>query len=137
MSIPNHYRQRLTVLSNLVAEVTQIVGYEHVTTLEYSKEEMLRHLRAFLFEKNVVSNWERHLPQAQRIINASKVSSTGVTPSQLLMPALNLDRGIFLPFQVETDEQIKLSEWAADRLKAQKSLVDAAEKAQRKKDAEH
>ncbi len=120
-----------------MAEVTQIVGYEHVTTLEYSKEEMLRHLRAFLFEKNVVSNWERHLPQAQRIINASKVSSTGVTPSQLLMPALNLDRGIFLPLQVETDEQIKLSEWAADMLKAQKSLVDAAEKAQRKKDAEH
>ena len=39
--------------------------------------------------------------------------------------------------KLKTDEQIRLSEWAADMLRAQKSLVDAAEKAQRKKDAEH
>ena len=134
-------------LNRVLEEVTKLVGYEHVTTLAYSKEEnalverankeVLRHLRAFLYEQNVITHWWRHLPLAQRIINASKVSSTGVTPAQLLIPAVNLDRGIFLPFTVENDEQIRLSNWAADMLRTQKSLVDAAEKAQRKKDSEH
>ena len=98
----------------------------------------MRHLRAIIFDKNIISNWQDFLPIVQRIINATKNESTGVAPDQLLFGnAIKLDRGIFLQQSENTASSISLSKWAADMLKAQHDITGIAQGAQLLRDQQH
>ena len=80
--------------NEVIAELLKLVGTEHQLTLAYSSEEngiverankeVMRHLRAILLDKNVVTDWAMCLPLVQRIMNASVHSSIGVSPAQIL-----------------------------------------------------
>jgi hypothetical protein len=139
-------------VNEVIKELTMLVGTEYITTLAYSKEEnaiverankeALRHLRAIIFDENVIEKWSQDtIPFVQRIINSSVDSSIGVSPAQILYGnAINLDRGIFLPLQnLEThdNKNLKLSAWVDKMLQTQNAVIKAAEKSQQNKDEQH
>lgn len=135
-------------VNNIISELIKLIGIEHVTTIAYSHEEnaiverankeVLRHLRAMIFDKNVVHRWSTCKPFIQRIINSSVETSIGAAPAALLFGnAINLDRGILLPFSDESADEAPLSEWAAQMLEAQQAVLQAAQKSQQLKDTRH
>ena len=135
-------------VNNIIAEYTKLIGTEHITTTAYSHEEnaiverankeVLRHLRAMIFDENIVHRWSTCMSFIQRIINSSKESSIGTTPASLLFGnAINLDRGILLPFDHNNTDEIPLSEWSAKLLSAQQAVLQAAQKIQQAKDTRH
>ncbi len=135
-------------VNDLIEEFLRLVGTEHLLTLSYSKEEnaiverankeVMRHLRAIIFQKNILDDWRPSLPLVQRIMNASVHDSIGVSPAQLLFGnAITLDRGILLPFNSNSSEQISLSEWASKMLLKQEELLKIAKANQLEKDTYH
>ena len=71
---------------------------EENSIVERANKEVLRHLRAIIFDKRFVAKWGKHdLPMVQRIFNTDVKQSTGVSPAQLLFgDALHLDHQIFV-----------------------------------------
>ena len=65
---------------NIIKELNDIVGIEHIFTLAYSKQknasierslkEVQRHLRAILYHKNVHDDWSTYVPLVQRNLNS-------------------------------------------------------------------
>ena len=128
------------------------MGTEHKISMAYSKEEnaiversnkeVLRHLNAILFDKNIVDNWCDYLPLVQRIMNATTHSSIGVSPASLLFGnSTQLDRGIFLfnnnSVNSDNNSQSKLSDWVEKMLKNQSILIKVAQQYQSEKDNQH
>jgi hypothetical protein len=71
-------------------------------TIAYSKEEnanqeVIRHLRALLFDKRVYFKWSfEELPLVQRIMNTTEKTATGVTPAEIILNiSLRLTKSIF------------------------------------------
>ena len=137
-------------VNDIIEEFIPLVGSNHVLTLAYSKEEsgiverankeVMRHVRALVFEKGMQDEWETTLPLVQRIMNASVHSSIGVSPAQLLFGnSIDLDRGIFVP-QEERDEQNSgkpLSPWMSSMLEKQQILLAKAQQNQLEHDTHH
>jgi hypothetical protein len=82
---------------------------EHKLTIAYSKEEnaiveranqeVIRHLRALLFDKRVYNKWSfEELSLVQRIMNTVEKTATGVTPAELI---LNNSTCIFKTFLLD------------------------------------
>jgi len=81
---------------DLVQELLRLCGIEQSFATAYSNEEngiveranqeVLRHLRALLFDSRVHNKWPfEQLPLVQRIMNAVEKTSTGVTPAELVL----------------------------------------------------
>ena len=135
-------------INNMMAEYRVMAEIEQVQTMAYSKEEnaiverankeVMRHLRAMLFEKRLREHWYKYLPFVMRIIHTTVHSTTGVSPAALLYGnALHKDRTIYDNFTPAQIAKLSLSEWASKMLTAQKILIDMANKYQRQKDKEH
>jgi transposase InsO family protein len=137
-------------VNDIITEFTKLVGTEHVKTLAYSKEEnaiverankeALRHLRAMVFDENIVHIWSTCLPFIQRIINSTIESSIGATPASILFGnSISLDRGIFLPLGERRtgNVAIAVSDWTSKMLTAQSAVIAAAEINQIQKDESH
>ena len=144
-------------VNELIKEFTKLIGTEYITTLAYSKEEnaiverankeTLRHLKAIIFDKNVIEKWSKDtIPFVQRIINASIDKSIGVAPAQILYGnSINLDHGIFLPLHQISDNDThnnninntKLSKWTDKMLQTQQAIIKAAQITQHAKDDKH
>jgi transposase InsO family protein len=97
-------------VNEIIDEFVKIIGTEHVRTVQYSKEEnavvercnreILRHVRGLVYQIGNGNTWSRYLPLVQRILISEVHDSIGVSPAQLLYGnAIDLDRGIFLPFE--------------------------------------
>jgi transposase InsO family protein len=135
--------------NKIIDELIKIVGTKHITTTAYSKEEnaiversnkeVVRHLRAILFDKNVITRWRRYVPFAQRICNAEVVSSTGVAPASIIFGgAINLDRDILSPNTMpEEHEHGDLSNYVADLILTQRAVIEIAKANQTAKDDAH
>ena len=53
--------------------------------MERANQEVLRHLRALLFDSRIHDKWSfEQLPLVQRIMNTVEKTSTGVTPADLI-----------------------------------------------------
>ncbi len=66
--------------------------------VERANKEVLRHLKAFVYDTRIRDEWIDFLPLIQRIMNSTVHGSIGVAPAQLLFGnALHLDKGVFLP----------------------------------------
>ena len=136
-------------VNELIKELLQVLGVQHLTILAYSKEEnaiverankeVLRHLRNIVFKHNEIAKWSKHyLPLVQRIINTSRVDSHRAVPAELLFGnAITLDRGVLLPFTAITDNRQSLSKWAADMVTQQQKLMQSAAAIKRQKDQLH
>jgi transposase InsO family protein len=92
--------------NEIVATLTHELGIESTYTAPYSHEEngifersnkeVMRHLRAIIFDSKIINSWSKGLPIVQRIMNTQVHSSLGVSPAQLLFGnALRVDRDMF------------------------------------------
>jgi hypothetical protein len=139
-------------VNDLIKEFMKLIDTEHVRTLSYSKEEnaivervqkeVLRHLRAIIFDENIVHRWSTCLPFIQRIINSTVESSIGTTPASLLFGnSIDLDRGVLFPFSAKEIQEgatsSSLSTWSANMLSAQQAVIAAAQASQLQKDESH
>ena len=138
-------------INETVIDLIKIIGSRHSTSTAYSHEEnalverankeVMRHLRAFLFEENVIKEWKTYLPLVMRIINSSVHTSTGVSPAQLLFGnSVDLDRGFFSPkalIEEETSGKKTLSAWAIEMFNKQHRLIEIAKKNQSELDNQH
>ena len=132
-------------VNGVIAEFIELIGSEAQLAMAYSKQdnsiverankEVMRHLRAILFDKRMTTLWSMdYLPLVQRIINAQPHESIGITPSELLFgKAINLNRGMLSPFIPEEERQEqseRLSDYYINMLEAQKLLISAAQEQQ-------
>jgi hypothetical protein len=137
-------------VNDIINELLKLINTEHSKTMAYSKEEnaiverankeVIRHLRAIIFDKNISHIWSLSLPFIQRIINSSYESSIGTTPASLLFGnSINLDRGIIFPFPSidQNNKFIAISNWSASLINAQNQSILAAQKHQLNKDIKH
>jgi hypothetical protein len=138
-------------VNELVEEVLKLLGPHSGTILAYSKEEnaivercnkeIMRHLRALVFEANKRSAWPSYLPLAQRIVNSEVSSVTGVSPNALLFGGkLELEGTMLLdaqPSEPITNKAQPLSEWSSNMLHIQDKLVAIAQKRQQTADDAH
>jgi hypothetical protein len=129
----------LTNLSNIVGYIQKfnIASYSHEENgmVERANKEVMRHLRAIIFEKNTMIDWSDNLPLIQRIINVSENENIGVSASQLVYGnKIDLNKGIFLPSSLSVNKNSNSSvpyhTWLADRLRAQESIISKAQKLQ-------
>ena len=136
--------------NHVIKELMTMCGVENVQILAYSKEEnaivermnkeVLRHLKAFVFELNLATkkHLQEMLPAVARIINGNTKAPNKTSPVQILFGnAIHLDRGLLLPKSAITDKSIKLSPWMSDMLKQQDKIMKKAELLQRTKDETH
>ena len=95
-------------VNSIIAVILEVGGTNHNITLAYSHEEnaiverankeVLRRLKELIFETRLISIWADMLPLVQRLINTHKISSIGVSPSQIVFGnAIDLDRHFFPP----------------------------------------
>ena len=133
-----------------VTELLMLAGVEHVTVLAYSKEEnaivernnkeVLRHLRALVYELNLSArkNIEEIHPAVQRICNANSKAPNKTSPTEILFGnAINLERGLLMPKTALSDRSVRLSDWTSNMLAQQDKIMKKAELLQRTKDETH
>ena len=80
-------------VNDVLIALCDLLGTEHVFTVPYSHEEnsivervnkeIMRHLRALVFDKKTYKYWSDNLPIVQRIINTLMHESIGISPAQL------------------------------------------------------
>ena len=134
--------------NEIIRDTIRLIGTESVQTLAYSKEEnaiversnkeVVRHIRAMVFEIGKRNDWPHFTPLVQRIINSEVSSVTGVSPNALRFgDTVDLDRGIFLPLESTPESATQYSPWSQRMLDVQARLIALAESRQRQVDAEH
>ena len=134
-------------INQLINELVLLLGTQATAILAYSKEEnaivercnfeVMRHLRAMIFEINKREAWPYYIPLAQRIINTEVSSVTGVSPNDLVFGGkLELDGGLLMPNDSNQKEK-SLSKWSSEMLEVQRKLIVIAQQRQRSKDIRH
>ena len=129
--------------SQFIADVTQqllkVLDILPLTILPYSHEEngivervnkeVIRHLRAILFDRQIKNQWSLVLPLVQRIHNATPHSSTNVAPAHLIFGhTLDLDRGIL--HERKSDTSSTWHEYIHTLLNAQARIIAVAQQTQ-------
>ena len=137
--------------NELLTELRKLLRTEHEFTIPYSKEEnsiverankeVMRHLRAIIFDSRVKNTWSMdYLPLVMRILNAEEKERTGVSPAELLFGnTIQLDRRMLYPVSIENEqsEPMKLSSHMEKLLKAQGDLIKIAQELQATHDEYH
>ena len=124
--------------NEVIAVLTDTFGTAHKFTLASSKEEnaiverankeVMRHLRALLFVAGNFQHWSKYIPFVARIMNSSVHEATGVTPAQLLMPGVNLDRQLIdISTESTGTEPMPLPTWVEEMHDIQLKLIHAAQ----------
>ena len=136
-------------VNELVAQLIELLGTEHEVTTAYSKEEnaiverankeVMRHLRAIVFEDRIFHNWSTlQLPLVMRILNSEQKSRTGVSPAEILF-GNTVDLGRYLLYR-PTDKpnpDRDLHEHMQHMLERQRVLLEVAQATQREFDTHH
>ena len=124
-----------------------LMGVPHITTLAHSHQEnaivertnkeIVRWLRDLLYSsRKLKSEWSTFIPFAERIHNATVVSTTGYSPAEIIFgAAAKLDAGIFLPRTKTMDEAVDA--WMEKRLAQQAAVIASAQANQLAHNAEH
>ena len=143
-----------TMTSSLVKDVVEMLKVRHKISVAYSHEEnaiverwnheIVRYLRALVYDVNSSSDWSELLPFAQRICNAEVVSSIGVAPAQIIFgAAINLDRALLSPTaagdvsaHMSTAHPV-MSEYVSALVEKQRLAIEYARRIQKEKDDKH
>ena len=107
---------------------------EENAIVERCNKEVMRHIRAMVFEINKRDAWSMFLPLAQRIINSEVHSRIGVSPNDLVFGGKVDLHGGFLdtPNIVSTD--VKIATWSSEMIELQNRLINIAQKRQSDQD---
>ena len=130
-------------VNEIISELLKMMGTDHQVTLAHSKQEngiiersnkeILRHLKAIIFDRSVVTTWNKFLPLVQRIINSTVHESIGVSPAQIIFGnALNLNRGFIISVEDKEkfDSEVIMSEYSKDMIDRQAEIISIAQKHQ-------
>jgi hypothetical protein len=110
---------------------------EENAIVERANKEVLRHLKAILKHPNI-TNWSEVLPFVQRIFNSSIIKSIGVAPAQIVFGNLiDLNRNIIPDQTLTTPMTDNMSEYMADLISKQQSVITIAQETLLKKDKAH
>ena len=134
-------------VNELIKLFLEATGTAHNRTLAYSSEEnaiversnkeINRHIRAFIFQRGSIDNYQDILPFVQRILNSEVNSRLNVSPADILFGnAVNLDRGILLPDDEKPPAQ-SLTKATSKMLQMQFLAMKAAKKSLEFADAAH
>ena len=131
-------------VNEIISQYLSLMGTDHHITLAYSKQEngiiersnkeILRHLKAIIFERSILSKWTKSLPLVQRIINSSVHDSIGVSPAQIIFgDSLNLNRGFIVSVEDKEkfDSEVILTEYSKDMIERQAEIIAIAQKHQK------
>ncbi len=134
-------------VNELIAEVFKILNSEHILSMSYSKEEnalveranaeVMRHLRAIVFDTRLKNQWSLSLPLVQRILNSTTKESIGVSPAQLIFGnALDLDRNLFQRCTGKSSESLTptIRQYIDNLLSVQAKVLQIAQTHQLKND---
>ena len=131
-------------LNEMVSEVIKITGTNVGSILAYSKEEnaivercnkeVMRHIRAMVFEINKRDAWSIFLPLAQRIITSEVHSRIGVSPNDLVFGGKIDLQGGFLDPPIVVSKDIKIAKWSSEMIDLQDKLIHIAQKRQSDQD---
>ncbi len=136
-------------VNEIIQELLDFIGSEHITTMAYSKEEnsiversnkeTWRWLRAMIQDKNIgKKNWSKTIPFVARIHNSTTVASLGYSPGQIIFgDRVELDSNILLPRVNRQQSDINIHDWMKDRLIIQDQVIELAQRLQRERDDEH
>ena len=125
-------------VNNLLAEYCTLAGIQlsHITAhskeenaiVERANKEVMRHLRAWVYDKRIKTMWSRFLPFVMRIINTKRHNTTKVAPVELMYGTLTplIERSIFDDWTPSQVERLNLSDWMKKMLKAQQILLKIA-----------
>ena len=138
--------------AELMEDICNMLRIDHKCTVAYSHEEntiversnleVIRYLRALVFDSNSTERWSMLLPFAQRICNAEIISSIGVAPAQIIFGgAINLDRGLLVPnLDISTHvaaAHAPMTVYVQNLVEAQQHAMDYARSIQDEKDQAH
>jgi hypothetical protein len=75
-------------------ELTKMLNFDHLVIVPYHPEanglierrnaEIMKHLRALVYSRDIKDDWSSMLPLVQRILNYTKDGSIGLAPAQIL-----------------------------------------------------
>ena len=122
-------------VNQVVQEFLQLFEIQSVLTLaerpqangmvERQGGEVMRHLRALVFDAKTKHIWSLLLPLAQRILNSTYRQSIGCTPNSLVyVCAPDLDRDLFEPFRETTALAPVTTRYMKQLIEAHESLLD-------------
>jgi transposase InsO family protein len=148
--VPNEIHSDLGTqyINQVVEEMEQLMGFTHTFNISpHSKEEnglverankeVMRHLRSYIFDKNIVSDWSINLPFVKRIVNSSRHEAIGCSPADIVFgKSINLDWNIIIP-RGERDVNITTSEYMDKKLAVQDAIIEQAARIQRERDDRH
>ena len=101
--------------------------------VERQNKEVLRHLRNIIFDRRLASKWSKYLPLVQRVLNSTRHSSTGLTPSEIVFPnGIQLDKSI-----LTESSSVYVSSYILDLQRAQALVLTIAEESLRSMDQRH
>ena len=119
---------------------TTIIPHSHEENaiVERANKEVLRHLRAYVFDNRISSRWSKAVPFVKRIINTTTHSITGFTPAELMFgPAATLDRYIIDHNPNLTELSGHVPESVAEQHRLHKAILERARLLQQEADAAH
>jgi len=116
--IHNELVQELLRLSGIEQSFVTAYSSEENGIVERANQEVLRHLRALLFDSRVHDKWSfEQLPLVQRIMNTVEKTSTGITPADsILSHSIRLTSHIMSPVNShinpnDTSLSDRMDEW--------------------------
>ena len=133
----------------LIDQLVSLLGSEQEFTTAYSKEEnaiverankeVMRHLRAIVYDDRVYNNWSTaQLPLVMRILNSQEKSRTGVSPAEILFGnAVDLGRYLLYHPKASPDPDRDLNSHLEQMLDRQKVLIEVARDSQLEFDSHH
>lgn len=136
-------------VNELIEQLMELFGTEHELTTAYSKEEnaiverankeVMRHLRAIVFDDRVYNKWSSdQIPLVMRILNSEQKSRTGVSPAEILF-GNTVDLGRYLLYRPSeaSNPDRNLHEHMELMLQRQQTLIEVAQQTQRDFDTHH
>ena len=122
-------------VNQVITEFLAIFEIQNILTLaerpqangmvERQGGEVMRHLRALVFDSATKFLWSLMLPLVQRILNRTYRQSTGCIPNSLVyVSAPDLDRGIFEPFREHASLAPVTSDYMRQLVTAHETLLD-------------
>jgi transposase InsO family protein len=142
-----HTDQGPAFRNELFSELSRLSQVEHSFATAYSKEEnglveranqeLMRHLRAMLFDARVHDKWSyEQLLMVQRIMNTVEKTSTGVTPGELILNnSIRLSNRILAPGSANPTSRVALSDTMDNWVARQNTLLQVAQVHQHQSDS--
>ena len=136
-------------VNKIIASYLEHTGTDHIIGMAYShmeqgiveraNQEVSRWVRDMLYDTSVKQDyWSRYLPYAQRIHNATPISSIGYAPAQILFgDRVDLERNILPQPTAEEPERKDTNTWIRDSMQFQATIIAAAQARLKKHEEKH